>query len=125
MSASIFFYLGAFFTFAWGIAHLFPTRGVVAGFGEISEDNKHIITMEWINEGLTLMFIGALVATVTALDTTGSVSLAIYWLAIVMLVVLSIVSLFTGFKVNFIPFKLCPPIFTLSAILILIGILLR
>jgi hypothetical protein len=29
MPNQIFLYLGAFFTFAWGVAHLFPTRSVV------------------------------------------------------------------------------------------------
>jgi hypothetical protein len=31
----ILLYLGAFFLFAWGVAHLFPTKSVVRGFGEI------------------------------------------------------------------------------------------
>jgi len=35
-----------------------------------------------------------------------------------------VVSLFTGFKVDFILFKLCPVIFTGASILILLGILL-
>jgi len=39
---------------AWGVAHLVPTRKVAAGFGPISEDNRHIITMEWIAEGAFL-----------------------------------------------------------------------
>jgi hypothetical protein len=32
--------LGSFFLFFWGIAHLFPTKSVVKGFGDISLDNK-------------------------------------------------------------------------------------
>ena len=51
-------YIGAGLTTLWGIAHLFPTRNVVADFGDISEDNRHIITMEWIVEGVALIFIG-------------------------------------------------------------------
>ena len=47
MLNQILLYLGAFFTFAWGVAHLFPTnKSVVKGFGDISQDNKRIITME-------------------------------------------------------------------------------
>ena len=117
-------YIGAGFTTLWGIAHLFPTKNVVAGFGDISEDNRNIITMEWIVEGVALIFIGALVATVTVVDSSSPVTRAVYWLAVVGLNVLSVVSLFTGFKVNFIPFKLCPAIFTGASILILLGILL-
>jgi hypothetical protein len=114
-------YLGSFFTTLWGIAHLFPTRSVVAGFGDITLDNKRIITMEWIVEGVCLIFIGVLVAAVTTVDATEAVSRTVYWLSFAGLNVLSLVSLFTGFKVNFLPFKLCPVIFTGSSILILLG----
>jgi hypothetical protein len=48
----IFLYLGAAITAIWGIAHLFPTKSVVHGFGDISPDNQRIITMERIVEGL-------------------------------------------------------------------------
>ena len=115
---------GAFFTFIWGVAHLFPTKSVVEGFGDISQDNKRIITMEWIVEGISLIFIGLLVAVVTWIDRSSTVSTVIYWICSAELIVLSIVSLLTGFKVNFIPFKLCPVIFTGSSILILLGSLL-
>ncbi len=53
-------YSGSAFIAFWGIAHLFPTRSVVSGFGGISVDNKRIITMEWIVEGIALIFIGFL-----------------------------------------------------------------
>jgi hypothetical protein len=59
----IILYLGAALTALWGIAHLFPTKSVVEGFGDISIDNKRIITMEWIVEGVSLFFMGLLVAT--------------------------------------------------------------
>ena len=117
-------YIGAGFVAFWGIAHLFPTKNVVADFGDISEDNRNIITMEWIVEGVALIFIGALVATVTVVDATSPVTRAVYWLAVVGLNALSVVSLFTGFKVDFIPFKLCPVIFTGASVLILLGVLL-
>ena len=117
-------YIGAGLTTLWGVAHLFPTKNVVADFGDISEDNRHIITMEWIVEGVALIFIGALVATVTIVDAASPVTRAVYMLAVIGLNVLSVVSLFTGVKVNFIMFKLCPVIFTGSSILILLGILL-
>ena len=117
----VFLYLGAALTALWGIAHLFPTKSVVEGFGDISFDNNRIITMEWIVEGIALIFIGLLVATVTVIDPLSLVSRAVYILTILALLVLAIVSLFTGFKVNFLPFKLCPFIFALSAALIFIG----
>jgi hypothetical protein len=114
-------YLGAALSALWGIAHLFPTVSVVKGFGAISADNQHIITMEWIVEGVSLIFIGTLAASVTFIDPIGTISKAVFLLSAIGLFVLASVSLFTGFKVNFLPFKLCPFIFTTSALLILIG----
>src|SRR5512143_322932 len=121
MNANFLLYVAAFLTAAWGVAHLFPTKNVVKGFGDISLDNRRVITMEWINEGATLIFIGVLMVAVTLVDPVSLVAHTVYWLAIGMLVVLSIISLFTGFKVNFLPYRLCPIIFTGSAILIFLG----
>lgn len=124
MTNQVLLYLGAFFTAAWGVAHLFPTRSVVKGFGEISADNRRIIEMEWIVEGVSLIFIGVLVAAMTLWGEGSPAARVAYWVSFAQLNVLSLVSLFTGFRVNFLPFKLCPVIFTLSAILILLGLLL-
>jgi hypothetical protein len=117
----VFLYMGAALAALWGIAHLFPTKSVVEGFGDISIDNKRIITMEWIVEGVSLFFMGLLVATVTFIDPLSVVSRAVYIVSILGLLVLATVSLFTGFKVNFLPYKLCPFIFKVSAVLIFIG----
>jgi hypothetical protein len=125
MFGQILIYSGSAFILFWGIAHLFPTRSVVSGFGEISVDNKRIITMEWIIEGIALIFIGAINAIVTAIDHTSTISLAIYLSSAVVLVVLAFVSLLTGFKISFLPFKLCPVIFITSAVLIILGGLLQ
>jgi hypothetical protein len=105
----------------WGAAHFFPTKSIVMGFGSISSDNRRIITMEWIIEGVTLNFIGAIIVAATFIDHAAAVSKAIYWLCFIVLNVLSVVSLMTGFKVSFLPFKLCPVIFTTASILILLG----
>ena len=124
MTNQILLYTGAAFVAFWGIAHLFATKNVVAGFGDISKDNKNIITMEWIIEGVAMIFIGVLVTTVTTIDHTNQVSTVVYWVTFGGLNALSAVALFTGFKVNFLPFKLCPIILTSSSILVLLGILL-
>ena len=121
MMNQVLLYIGSSFLFIWGAAHLFPTRSVVKGFGDISQDNKRIITMEWIIEGLALMFIAAVVASVTYFDYASAISRTVYWLSFVMLNILSAVSLLTGFKVNFLPYKLCPVIFTTASILIVTG----
>jgi hypothetical protein len=81
--------------------------------------------MEWIIEGIALIFIGAINAIVTTIDHTSTISLAIYLSSAVVLVVLAFVSLLTGFKISFLPFKLCPVIFITSAVLIILGGLLQ
>lgn len=124
MINQILLYIGAILSILWGIAHLFPTKNVVAGFGDISEDNRHIITMEWIVEAVALIFIGVLVGMVTMIDHQNVVSVAVYRLSTLGLLALAGVSLFTGFKVDFLPYKLCPFIFSLSAILIVLGVYL-
>ena len=115
------FYVAALFLLFWGVAHLIPTMNVVDGFGNISIDNKRIITMEWIIEGVSLIFLAIIIASVTYIDYTSKVSKTIYLLSIAMLIVLTVISFLTGFKINFLPFKLCPVIFITSTILILLG----
>jgi len=121
MANQVLLYLGSALLLFWGIAHLFPTRSVVKGFGEISLDNRRIITMEWIIEGASLIFIGAIISFVTYMDYTSAISRAVYWICFIMLNTLSVISLLTGFRINFLPFKLCPVIFTTSSIMILLG----
>ena len=121
MKAEILIYIGAALPFFWGVAHLFPTKSVIRDFGDISVDNRNIIAMEWIVEGVALIFIGSLVAIITALDPKSITSTAVYLASSACLIVLAVISLFTGFKINFLPFRLCPIIFTSSALLITIG----
>jgi len=114
-------YIASALTAFWGIAHLFATQGVVAGFGDLTADNRRIITMEWIVEGVALISTAAFVVAATAIQPDATISSVVYAVAIGTLVVLAIVSLFTGFKVAYLPFKLCPVIFTVSAALIAWG----
>ena len=118
-------YIAGAMTLVWGVAHLFPTAGVVKDFGDISNDNKMIITMEWMVEGFCLIFIGLLTLVVTLTDTESILARRIYLLTAGMLIAMAILSLFTGFKVDFLPFKLCPPIFSVSAILIIVGTMMK
>lgn len=106
----------------------FPTRSVVRDFGDISEDNKRIVIMEWIGEGVTLIHIGVLIIAVTAAvggadvePYSNTVAGTVYIVSATTLIVMAIVSLFTGFQINFPPFKLCPLIFAVSAVFILAG----
>ena len=121
MNNQIFLYVGSVFTVVWGVAHLFPTKSVVNSFGEITIDNKRIITMEWIIEGVFLIFIGLLCSGITYLNIPSIIADYVFILSSIFLFLLAVISLFTGFKVNFLPYKLCPIIFSSSAILIIIG----
>ena len=96
-----------------------------SGLGNGIIDNKLIITMEWIVEGLSLIFLGLLTIVVTLIDTESKLAKATYVLIIGMLFALTVLSLFTGFRVDFLPFKLCPMIFSVSAILIIVGMNLK
>ena len=120
----ILLYLASFFLVFWGIAHLFPTRSVIAEFGEIKIENQRIVAMEWINEGATLIFMGILIAAITYVDHTNTVSKTVYRLSFLMLNALSVISLFTGFKISFLPYKLCPVIFSGASVLIMLGLYL-
>lgn len=121
MINQVLLYVAAGLTALWGLAHLFATKGVVKGFGAISQDNKRIITMEWIVEGVALISLAAFVAIAAAVDSRSMVAMGVYAVAIATLIVLAVVSLLTGFKVRFLPFKLCPIIFGTSALLIGLG----
>ena len=121
MTNVILLHIGAGLTALWGIAHLFPTKSVVEAFGEISMDNKRILTMEWIVEGVSLIYFGVVVSTVTFIDPVSTVAKGTYVVAALALTSFAVVSLFTGFRVSFVAFKLCPLIFGLSAALVLIG----
>jgi hypothetical protein len=117
---------GGVLTIVWGIAHVVPTGTVVGGFGHLSADNTRIITMEWITEGLTLMFIGTLVVAVTIFgESLSKTAKIVYLTTFIMLEAMSLLSLFTGFWIEFLPFKLCPVIFTVSGLLILQGVFRR
>jgi hypothetical protein len=123
--SEVLLYAGSAVILLWGIGHLIPTTSIVSDFGSISEDNKRIITMEWIAEGLTLSFVGALVFIVTL--TGGpqeSVSRVVYGMSASMLLVLAAVSSFTGARTSILPMKLCPVVKTIVAILFILGLIM-
>lgn len=115
-------YLGGVLAVLWGTAHLFPTIRVVRSFDPITSDNRLILTMEWIAEGILLIFGGVLVVVMTARFGAGHVSTQTVAVgAAAMLLVLAVVSAFTGGRVDFIMYRLCAPIFVVSAALMLAG----
>lgn len=115
--------IGAVLPTLWGIAHLFPTKNVADGFGEITIDNRRILVMEWMIEGFALIFIGGLVLlTAYGWGPADPHTAHIIYACAVMLIALAVLSVFTGFRVKFLPFQLCPFIFTTSAVLSVVGV---
>ena len=111
--------IAAVLTAGWGTAHLFPTRSVVRGFGEISAENERVITMEWILEGVTLIFVGFLTAAVTLLGDPSSTTATVAYIASAgLLVVMAAVSVLTAGRNEHIAYRLCAPIFATSAALL-------
>ena len=122
MTYEFLLYIGASIITIWGIAHLIPTKSIVKGFGEISEDNRRIITMEWIAEGITFIFIGILVIFVTVFGDFRELTPAIvYLISAGILLIMTIVSVFTGARTPILPMKICPIIKTIVAILFIVA----
>ncbi|NPD87405.1 MAG: hypothetical protein HGN29_01695 [Asgard group archaeon] len=115
-------YVGSILIFLWGVGHLFPTKSIVEGFGNLSEDNRRIITMEWIAEGLVLCFLGLIPLFLAIFSDQSEIAFFIGNLGCVgMLIVLAILSFFTGAKTSILPMKLCPYIKLTGATLMLLG----
>jgi len=115
-------YAGSAIIIIWGVAHLIPTKAIVRGFGPISEDNKKIITMESITEGLTLCFLGVLVLMVTIVGgVEDQVSKAVFWASAIMLLIMAILTALTGARTSLLPYKICPFVKTAVAVLFILG----
>ncbi|NVM56578.1 MAG: hypothetical protein HWN51_00440 [Desulfobacterales bacterium] len=122
MINDILLYIGSTVIIVWGIAHIVPTKGVIAGFGDISTDNLRIITMEWIAEGLTLCFIGVLVLLTTFLGWSQEpIAIIVYRVSAGMLVILAVLSQLTGARTALLPLRLCPYVKTVVAVLFFLG----
>lgn len=121
----ILLYTGSAAIAFWGVMHIVKTRAVVAGFEPLTRDNRLVLTMEWILEGVTLCFIAALVSAVTLLAGSNiSVATIVYRASALMMIVMAGVSLFTGARAAPLPYKLCPPIFTSVGVLYFVGSIL-
>lgn len=121
MKSDVLIYIGSGVVFLWGAAHLFPTRNIVKGFGDISDDNRRIITMEWIAEGVALLFAGVLPAVVTMFASDDRTSAIVCFLTAGFLVVMALVAFCAGRKTSILPIRICPLILLVSAMLLILG----
>ena len=121
----ILIYISSIIITIWGIAHIIPTKNIVQGFGEITKDNKLIITMEWISEGILMIFIGLLNLFITLLGNSQSQEARIVLLfSVFFLIMMSILSLFTGARTHIIPMKICPAVKAGCAILLILSLII-
>jgi hypothetical protein len=101
---------------------LIPTRSVVVGFGSISLDNRRVLTMEWVAEGLSMLFVGALVAAVTlSAGADDSVAVLVYRMAAGLLVGIAVLTALTGARTPVGWFKACPLVMATVVALLLVG----
>ena len=123
--SEILVYAGSIVIILWGIAHIIPTKAIVHGFGEVSEDNRKVLTMEVIAEGLTLIFLGALPLAVTVLvgaqDTTAGI---VYLACAGMLLAMAVLTGVTGARTATIWYKICPAVKTIVAALFILSAML-
>ena len=112
---------GAGLCVIWGAAHIFPVRAVVAGFGALSHDNRRILTMEWIAEGMTIMFLGLVVALVFRHVEDESSARLVVRACASMLIALAALSAATGARTSILPMRLCPVVKLTAASLLVAG----
>jgi len=120
MISSAMLYAGSAIVIVWGIAHIaIPTKGIIDEFGPITPDNRRILLMEWLMEGVLLIFIGVLVALVTySAPLMDRTAIVVYRTCASALVVMAGVSSFSGARTSILPMKLCPAIFLTAAVAI-------
>jgi hypothetical protein len=107
---------------AWGVAHLAPTKRVADGFGSITTENRRILIVEWIAEGITHVSLGVLVILITAIEGSGDpASHLVYRVSAGILVVLAGLTTATGARTPIIWFRVCPFVLTGAAILLVLA----
>ena len=122
MFSSAMLYAGSAILIAWGLAHvMIPTKGILDGFEPITPDNRRILLMEWLMEGVLLVFLGVLVAlvrTFAPMDEFAPTS--VYRFSAAVLLVMAGISMITGARTRIGPMRLCPLVFTAAAVLFLL-----
>jgi hypothetical protein len=115
-------YVAAGIVFLWGVSHIIPTRRVVAGFGNIDRDNQFIITMEWVAEGMSFMFVAVLIVAVTWSDKVAED--LVYWVTVGFLMTIGAWTAMTGARTKVVWFKMCPLVMTVASGLLIAASLL-
>jgi hypothetical protein len=116
-------YAGGAIALLWGAAHIVPVRSIVRSFEPLTVDNRRILTMEWVSEGLTLAFLGILILAVTAAGGRAQpASRLALGLSAGALVVMAVWTRLTGARTSIAPIRICPYIKTAAAALVVAGL---
>jgi len=111
--------VGSVVLLLWGLIHLVPIRSILHGFGRIPTESRRIVVMTWVNEGLSLCFVGALVGLISYFGCGRSDGIMIF-AASGFLLATALISLFTGARNPSVWLKLCPVVKILVAGLFII-----
>ena len=111
-------YVAAALVALWGVAHVIPTRQVLAGFEPITADNRRVILQEWLAEAFTMWGVAAVVVVATVMVEGHDVTIWVYRVAAGLLVALALLTGFTGARTPVIWFRICPVLLTVSAALL-------
>ena len=123
--ADVFALIAAGIVFLWGVSHIVPTKQVVAGFGNITQDNRRIITMEWVAEGLSFVFVAALILAVTwSSSTLEAAEDLVFRVGSAFLITIGAWTAMTGARTGVIWFKACPVVMSISSGLLIAASLL-
>lgn len=112
-------YLAAVLVALWGVAHVIPTRQVVAGFETITAENRRVLVQEWLAEALTMWGLAGVVIVTTAVGAQSDLTRWLYRVVAGLLVALAILTAVTGARTSVIWFKICPVLLGLSAALLI------
>ena len=121
MHSTMLLAVGSAVPILWGVAHIIPTHAVVAGFGTLSQDNRRILTMEWVAEGLALIYLGALPGLVLLVGPGEGAAPLVFRGAAVALLVMAGWTAITGARTSITAIRFCPIVKTLAAICLLLG----
>ncbi len=119
MSADLLAYIAGAALVLWGIAHVLPTRAVADGFGDIGADNRRILVMEWVAEGVAHVATGLLVVGIAAAGHAGNPTAGLTYRVLAgALVALAVLTTATGARTPVIWFRVCPFVLTAAAALL-------
>jgi hypothetical protein len=114
-------YLAGAVVALWGVAHVVPTRAVVAGFEPTTVDNHRVILQEWVVEAVAMWGLAGLVIAVTAVGGDPTLVDTVYLVVAGVLVAIAAVTAVTGARTRVVWFKVCPVLLTGTAALLVVA----